>query len=717
MLPLNPNQIKPLYQDALKLHSQGKLSAAKQRYQAILSVAQNIAEVHFQLGRIAFAEGQLGDADKHLRTARSLKPNEPAIWQLLLEVSQKTGNGKSVKTLLAEAKSAKLPPAVLIQLQDRAKPAKASSKIQLGAADPAQVQAIIQLLRQAKPRDAEVKAKALVKQHPKLPICYHLLGSAQAAQKKTEEAENSLKTALSLDPNSGEIWDTYGTLLRNTGRVGQAIKAFGKAIKLLPGSASVNANLGLAFAQKGEAAAAIPFLQQALKSDTGKVNLHVTLGRQFSATKQYPEAVKSFVDAQSAGDKSAFTEVRLAEAYTKLGDHRNAMQHFEMAERAKPDFALTYAIRALYHQELGEFDTAEADFRKAIALEPKNGEHYRTFGTSYKLGLDKALMQAMQTHFADPDIDDLSRMHFGFALSRALEEQRAYDKVFTYLRPANDIMARRYPFDIKARQETVRGTMAAFKDVDIERRIDGTSDYAPIFVTGMPRSGTTLVEQILSSHSSVTGAGEVGYAVPLISKRMLHPDGKGHAAFDDMPDAVIAEFGHQIEAELRKRAPDTLRVTDKSIQTYMLMGAFKQCLPNAKIVLVRRDPRDLLFSIYKNFFREGTHTYAYDQKILGQYYRLFEQTVAFWREKMPGGFHEIQYEDLIENPEQETRSLLSACDLEWEDQCLSFHENKRQVSTLSVAQVRQPIYKSSMQSWQRYEDDLADLTAALRDAI
>ena len=156
-------------------------------------------------------------------------------------------------------------------------------------------------------------------------------------------------------------------------------------------------------------------------------------------------------------------------------------------------------------------------------------------------------------------------------------------------------------------------------------------------------------------------------------------------------------------------------LSDKSIQTYLVMGLVWCTLPKAKIVVVRRDPRDNLLSVYKNVFPTGGHLYSYDLDDLGQYYRMFVEMIEFWRDMNPGGFHEIWYEDLIANPEEETRKLIAASGLEWEDACLNFHENKRKVNTLSVYQVRQPIYKSSVKAWQRYEKELQPLFDSLGD--
>ncbi len=718
MLPLSQNQIKAIYQEALTLKSQGKLEDAEKRFRTILANTQSIAEVHFQLGQIAALQRRFSEAETCFETALKLKPQEPGIWSQLTEVIRLSTRPADKKAFQSRLKTSGLPKPAIRSLQERLMSSATSTTVNIGSADPAHVQKAINCLQTGDAKGAEAAARKLVKSHPKLAVAHFILGSAQAALGKLRDARQSLETTLRLKPDYSEARDTYGRVLFNAKAYDRAIEQFQTVLKEKPGHFKAMGNLGLALCEKGEVAGGLVALRNALELNPKQPEIRQALGRHLSASSRTAqEAIDVLEEAVKQGDKSAVVYINLAKAHGRLGQDEQAQANFAIAEEINPDSIALIAARALYFQTLGDFEAAEQDFRRAIAMEPDNGEIYRSFGATYKFQEDDPLLAEMVRRFEDKKTSDKDRMHFGFALARAMEGMKAHDRVFTYLRPANDLMAARHPFDIAARAETVRGTIAAFKDADLDRKIAGTTDYAPIFVTGMPRSGTTLVEQILSSHSTVTGTGEVGYAVPLISKQMLTSDGKSYAFYGDLPDDVVAGFGHDIEAELRKLAPDTPRATDKSIQTYMLMGAIKQAIPNAKIVLVRRDPRDLLFSIYKNFFREGTHTYAYDQKVLGQYYRLFEEMVAFWREKIPGGFHEIQYEDLVENHEQEARKLLAACDLKWEDQCLSFHENKRQVRTLSVAQVRQPIYASSLKGWQRHEDDLRDLIDALGDAV
>ncbi|MGB8622633.1 MAG: sulfotransferase, partial [Paracoccaceae bacterium] len=417
------------------------------------------------------------------------------------------------------------------------------------------------------------------------------------------------------------------------------------------------------------------------------------------------------------GDARAETRVSLGQALSEAGDRTGALQAFDQAIAAAPDLAIAYGAKALALQTAGRFDEAEALFRKAIELDPDNGETYRVFIASHKVTPGDPLIAEMQARFNKPGLSEESRMNLGFALAKAMEDTRDYARVFTYLRPANDLMRKRFPYDIAERRDELAAYRAAFSDTDFTaREVKGTSDFAPIFVTGLPRSGTTLVEQIIASHSRVTGAGEVGRFVEEAAKEM----DSGTGAFrpvSALSDAEIAAIGRRTEAWFRDRFPDADRITDKSVQSYVAIGLIRLALPDARVIVVQRDPRDTLLSIYRNIFPEGRHRYAYSLRDLGLYYRLYQEMIAFWREKLPGGFHEIRYEELIANPENEARKLIAAAGLEWEDQCLNFHENKRQVSTLSVYQVRQPIYTSSMKAWRRYEDELGELFEALGDAI
>ena len=283
---------------------------------------------------------------------------------------------------------------------------------------------------------------------------------------------------------------------------------------------------------------------------------------------------------------------------------------------------------------------------------------------------------------------------------------------------ANEIYRKNNPYNISDRLEEIKALKNSFSQTDFNRGLQdqSLSGIAPIFITGMPRSGTTLVEQIISAHPDVAAGGETSIAVKTVYQILLRENGNVRF-FHQIPEEEVARIGHIYEDQIREIVDFDHFVTDKSIQTVVVMGVVKLALPNARFIVVRRDPRDNLLSVYKNSFGDGTHLYSNDLKDLAKFYRSFVDIVDFWRERIPDSFHEIWYDDLVSNPDEETRKLIAAAGLEWDDACLSPHKNKREVKTLSVQQVRQPINTGSKQAWKRYEKDLQPLIKELGDLI
>jgi hypothetical protein len=258
----------------------------------------------------------------------------------------------------------------------------------------------------------------------------------------------------------------------------------------------------------------------------------------------------------------------------------------------------------------------------------------------------------------------------------------------------------------------VDGLIAAFEGADFAPLSTPAEGPRPIFVTGLPRSGTTLVEQILASHSAVTGGGELRFLLEEAYRLMGDP-GRGFTRLAELSEGALAGFGRAYLDLLARAVPGAGVITDKSIQTHLVIGLVAKVLPWARILVVRRDPRDLGLSIYRNVFAPGTHLYAYDQADIAAYIATFEKMMAFWRAALPGRFEEIRYEDLVAEPEARTRALVAAAGLDWEEACLSFHESARQVATLSIQQVRQPIHGGAAGGWRRHAADLAPMIAAL----
>ncbi|MEZ5911219.1 MAG: tetratricopeptide repeat protein [Paracoccaceae bacterium] len=714
MLPINPTQIPALYKQALGLQSAGKLEEAVAIFANILNVRPNLAEVHFQLGRIAMAKGKIEPAVNHLSAAARIKPGEAAIWAAFAEAVLADSDDAHARAFLDAAKSAKAPPAFIARVQERLSPSKKGSRVSLGALNMADLERLTGLLRGGQLAEAEKVAKALAVSHPKSALVHDLLAAAEAQQGKLGAAEASLRRAIAADPNYAEAHNNLGRVLMMQNRDEEAETEIRRAIRQLPGLALAHQNLGQLLVKRGQDEEAATVLAKAAKLAPNSVEVLRLLGTAQARSRDDARAIATFQKLLKLAGPDADVLSALGQSQMAEGQEEAARESYAASLDLAPDVAQTHVRMGLLLQRTGDFDTAEAHFRKAIALEPANGEVYRYLTTGKRFAADDALVQQMQAVFEDPATDDTSRRHIGFALSKVMEDNKLYDRVFTYLRPANDLMRKAHPYDIALRRREVDGIKALYGPVDFSGlSIPGTTEFDPIFVTGMPRSGTTLVEQIIASHSRVTGAGEIGHVARGAYALSVQSHNNVFRRWSQITPQMVANLGRDYEAYMRGRFPDAVQLTDKSIQTYSFMGPIMLALPRCRMVVVRRDPRDNLLSIYKNTFLEGSHLYAYDMKDLGAYYRMFVELIDFWREKLPGRFYEIQYEELVAHPEEEARKLIAACGLEWEDACLSFYENKRRVDTLSVYQVRQPIYASSTKAWKRYETELADLIEAL----
>lgn len=708
-------EIQTAYSRALQAHKAGDLEAAIRGYGAIIEANPKVAEAHFQAGRIFTATNRFDRAFQHFAAAAQLRPGEAAVWSAWAEAVALGADAETEAAFLKALRAAPIPVATRISLQDRFGAHRSRTRPATGGMKPADIRRLLGLLDAGKSAEAERLALSLLAQHPGSALALNILGTAQAQQGKLTAAEASFRKAIQIDPGYAEAYDNLGRFLIDRKRGEEAVQMFRKAVTLAPGLASALVNLATSLTQAGQPALAVTLLERARAGGADAPPLWMALGNAHTRLKNYAKAEAALARGVAATQGgTAQMLALLAQAQARLGKDEEAMANYDRALALDANAPIAVGGKALLLQTLGDFDAAEALFRKGFEIDPLNGENFRAFIMSHKAKPGDPVIDMMLARYDDPAMPPADRMNLGFAIAKALEDVKAYDRVFRYLDEANALMRRMSPYSIDQRLQQVAETKAAFAGIDWHgTRIEGTTEFAPIFVTGMPRSGTTLIEQIIASHSSVTGAGEIGECAR--SAQLLITDPKNPLKMHPPAPDEIAGLGHRFEAFIRERFPGADRITDKSIQTYMYLGLVKLAMPNARFVIVRRDPRDNLLSIYKNKFPEDTHLYAYDQRDLARFYGTFVDMIEFWRARVPDWFYEVQYEALVANPEEETRKLIAACGLEWEDACLSFHENKRKVETLSVYQVRQPITKASVELWQRYERDLKPMLDQLRE--
>lgn len=717
MIPINASQLPQIYKQALALQQRGDTDKAVALFGQILSVNPNIAEVHFQLGRIAMDNDQLNRAVEHFFKALSIKPKEATLWSQTAEAVARLGDNAIAAKFLKNAKLANLPPKLLIAVQDRVNKRASKSKSNIGPLDPAVLKTLIDKLNAGQVDQVVSEAGHLLQRHPGVAILSDILASALVGAGRVDDALAQYQRTLAIDPDYAETYSNIGRLLVELDRLDDAMPYLREALRRIPDATTVRLNLAIALLRKGEEAEAISLLTGLATKEPNKASVWKTLGeahlKRFNATK----SLQALERANNLQPDDIETLMALGQAYSFVDQPDAARQCYDRVVEIEPDNALVQGRLGALEQNEGDFDAAQRHFVRAIELKPDYTDIYRLYATGRKMKIDDPMVARMEAVWQDTTLEGLPRSELGFALSKTYEDLGEYTRAFEILKRSNDLVHEVEGQDMDAFEARIHRLLNAQDTPELAtRKVAEASDYAPIFVTGLPRSGTTLTEQIIASHSTVTGAGELD----IFSKRVQmalrsKTPGAPMRKLSELDDQEIADIGLGYETELCTLQPDAQRVTDKSILTYQTIGAVPMALPNARIIVVRRDPRDNLLSIYRNRFPTDTHPYAYDLQALARQYKLFCRVIDFWRERVPDAFYELHYEDLIANPEVEVRKLIDACGLDWEDACLNFHQTERSVKTLSVYQVRQPIYKSSMKAWQRYETELAPLFAALEE--
>lgn len=402
------------------------------------------------------------------------------------------------------------------------------------------------------------------------------------------------------------------------------------------------------------------------------------------------------------------TWVNRGSALRELGRTDEALVSYDRAIELKPDFAEPHFNRANVLKGIGRENDAAASFSAAISIWPSFTEAHRGLSTCKRYRAGDPQIEAMERLFLAENASETDRMELGFALAKVYEDLGDVDKSFDYLAEGNRLRKQLMHYDIDDDRHLfaqIKGLFPQQNIVASEAR-DVDRSIQPLFIVGMMRSGTSLVEQILASHSEVHGAGELETMNRLITPMLfdLYERGSG-----DTPLAVSTKQISTLRSvyldELANLGVPERIITDKMPLNFRWIGFILSAFPDAKIVHLRRDPIATCWSIYKHYFPDA-FLYAYDLDDLAQYYLLYSDLMSFWRSRYPNSIYDLDYERLTENQEDETRKLLAFCSLDWEDQCLEFHKTDRQVKTLSASQVRKEIYQGSSDAWKKYASHL-----------
>jgi Flp pilus assembly protein TadD len=477
-------------------------------------------------------------------------------------------------------------------------------------------------------------------------------------------------------------------------------------------------NLGYLRLQQGRREEAAQLLREALKVQPKSPEAHNTLGMVFHTAGQFRDAVRCFENTLKFDPTHANACNNLGASLHLLDRHDRAIDCYRRALALNPRYPDAHRNLGNALQAIGQIDGARRAYEAAIDLAPRQTGSYLGLADCKRFTKDDPHLRSMEALAREAErLADSEQINLHFALAKALADIGEHARSFSELLAGNALKRRTLSYDEMATLREFECVRRVFSPALIgDRRAEGEPSAAPVFVIGMPRSGTTLIEQILASHPEVFGAGERAdfrQAVEAVVPRRA--DG-----LPGYPEAVRAlssrqmrQIGVRYVASIRKNAAGAARIVNKMPTNFLFAGLIATALPNARIIHVCRDPVDTCLSCLSKLF-SGDLSFTYDPGELGRYYRAYDALMQHWREALPPGtMIEVYYEDLVGDLEGQARRLIAHCGLGWSSACLSFHTTERVVATASAAQVRQPIYHSSVGRWRAYGEALRPLLDAL----
>ncbi len=456
-------------------------------------------------------------------------------------------------------------------------------------------------------------------------------------------------------------------------------------------------------------------LRRALELAPNFVAARSNLANILYRQNRFPEAVETLNAVLDVQQDDIASRNLMAAALGRIGDYDEALALYEELTRRFPDNAKLWMSQGHLLKTVGRQDDSIAAYRRALEVEPTLGEVWWSLANLKTVRFDDGDMTAMQAALAAPALSDEDRFHLDFALGKAFDDARQHERAFGHYAAANRLRRQALDYDSATVRKHVDRIIARFTPEFVAQR-KGHGNDAPdaIFILGMPRAGSTLIEQILSSHSQIEGTMELP-DMPAIALR----EGKGGGpagwvdAIDAMPGERLAELGAEfIERTRIQRKTAKPYFIDKLPNNWLYTGLIHLILPNAKIIDARRHPLDCCFSNFRQHFAKG-QAFSYDLADLGHYYADYVRAMAHFDALLPGRVHRVIHEAMVADPEAEIRALLDYLHLPFEEACLSFHENRRAVRTASSEQVRRPINRDGMDQWKPYDAYLGPLKDAL----
>ena len=540
-----------------------------------------------------------------------------------------------------------------------------------------QLDYVIQLYSSGQMDKALLSIKELIKDFPNIPLLHNISGACNSALGEIDSAIISFNKAIELKPDYDEAYFNLGVAFHQTGKLGEALNSYERAISIKHAYPTAHNNLGLIALSQG----------------------------------QLDNALKSFEWAVAYGPE-------YAEAHNSLGA---ALQELKQFEKAKVSFKKAVALNPQYAQGLHNLailceiinlpDEASEYYEKALAVEPNYAEAYRNQSRTKKYKKNDPQIKQMQSIYSNDNLSISDKVHINFALAKVNEDLGNQKDFFKHLDEGSRLRKKQLNYNINETEEFHSSLIRLFSEDQpkIKQLSLDPLDIRPIFIVGMPRSGTSLVEQIISSHHSVHGAGELNNFKNIVTPALKNYISNLTNTINE--DDLLSIRKNYIKSLMDLNVSEKI-ITDKMPVNFRMIGLILTAIPEAKIIHLTRNPKATCWSNYKHYFA-NENGFTFDQEDLARFFILYQELMGFWHKSFPNKIHDISYERLTTHQEDETQKLLKYCELDWDNNCLNFHKNTRAVHTASASQVRQKMYQGSSDAWKKYEKFLQPLIMGL----
>ena len=565
---------------------------------------------------------------------------------------------------------------------------------------------VIGFLNDGDSKKAIKSVNALIKRFPKNALLYNFQGVCYEAEGNLDFSIACFKRAVLLNPKYAEAFYNLGVIQNKLGEKNNSVQSYKEAISIKPKYPDAQNNLGHTLSQIGKPDEALIHLNLAVNLNPNFAEAYNNIGLTYIELNETNNAIKSFKKAISLNPHFSRVLINLGHLYQEIGQFNLALKSYKKLFDINPRSGEALLYIGILYKHIGNREKAVTNFEKALSLNPKLVNAYYELSNDNQYELSSKQLSSLESLRNSKNLSQSDEISLNFTLAKVFESNDD-NKFFEFLFKANRLRKRQinYSIDDDTKRFDIFKKKFNSSSLEFSKQINKLSiKQKPIFIVGMPRSGSTLVEQILSSHNRVYGAGELQ-----IFRKNLKD--------------ILENFDTQSIKKIRKKYLDSIgqinfsedTFTDKSLLNFQYIGLIIKVFPEAKIIHVKRDSKAICWSSFKTNFSQNGLGFSNDLDDLVKYYKLYENQMIFWQQEFPNKIYDLKYETLTSNQAIETKKLLEYCNLEWDENCLHFYKNKRSVKTASTHQVRQKMYSDSSEAWKKYEKYIKTLIEGLNE--